>query len=57
VSDADWTVYEEQRRRFEPFGEDEAERILRLDTDGELHNLSFTVESALRQRIASATIG
>lgn len=51
VSDADGAIYLEQRRRFEPFGADEADHCLRLDTDREIPDLAWAVESALRKRI------
>jgi aminoglycoside phosphotransferase family enzyme/predicted kinase len=47
-SDADWDVYLEQRRRFEPFGSDEDADRLVLDTSGTVGGTAAQVEGALR---------
>jgi len=52
-SDADWSVYLEQRRRFEPFGTDERARSLVLDTSAPLAEATRAIEGALRQRLAT----
>jgi aminoglycoside phosphotransferase family enzyme/predicted kinase len=50
LSDADWAVYLEQRRRYEPFAPDEESQRLVLDTDGDLGPLVTAVEAELRRR-------
>jgi hypothetical protein len=54
-SDADWTVYLEQRRRCEPIGADEAEGHVRLDTAAPVSAVVATVEQVLRQRFEGTT--
>lgn len=50
ASDADWTIYQQQRARHEAFAPDEgAERIV-VDTRRPLEQLTADIESALRAR-------
>ena len=48
LSDADWRIYLEQRKRFEPIADDEANH-LRLDTAVAPQQSTRVVEAALRQ--------
>ncbi len=49
-SDADWAVYLEQRRRFEPFGpEEDADRLI-VDTAASTEELTATIEMELVKR-------
>lgn len=50
-SDADWSVYVEQRRRYEAIRPDEAEGHVPLDTAAPLGAVVATVEQVLRQRL------
>lgn len=50
-SDADWNVYIEQRRQFEPVGSDESEGHLVLDTTAPLPEATSTVERGLRCQV------
>jgi len=52
-SDADWSVYLEQQRHFEPIAPDEAEGPCRLDTAAPLDAVVTMVERVLRQRLAA----
>jgi len=57
-SDADWSVYLEQRRGYEPIAPDEFEGHFRLDTAGPLNAVVADVERILRQRfVATPTVG
>jgi len=47
-SDADWNVYLEQRRRYEPFGADEHGDQLVLDTTAPASDATALIERALR---------
>jgi len=49
ASDADWAVYLEQRGRFEPFDEEDSDRLV-LDTEASLESLVAKVEETLRER-------
>jgi hypothetical protein len=49
-SDADWHVYLEQRRHFEPVADDERSSHLALDTTKPLTAGTMTIEEALRRR-------
>jgi uncharacterized protein len=49
-SDADWTVYREQRRRFEPIGGDEDGDHLVLNTAAPASELVGVIEAALVKR-------
>ena len=49
-SDADWTVYLEQRRRFEAIDADEQAHHIVLDTAGAAGELSVTIEMDLMRR-------
>lgn len=50
-SDADWSVYREQRRRFEPIRADEGIDHLPLDTAAPLPEITSALEQALRLRL------
>jgi aminoglycoside phosphotransferase family enzyme/predicted kinase len=57
-SDADWAVYLEQQRRFEPIAPDEAEGHFRLDATGPLNRAVLTAEQILRHALpAIAALG
>src|SRR5262249_59324109 len=47
-SDADWSIYVEQRRRYESFGADEHADHLVLDTTAAIPDVVATIEAALR---------
>jgi len=49
-SDADWAVYREQRRRFEPFAPEERADVVTLDTAGGTDAAVRRVEAAVRRR-------
>jgi uncharacterized protein len=49
-SDADWSIYLEQRRRFEPFAADEESEHLTVDTAQSVDNLIAAIEPALRRK-------
>lgn len=51
-SDADWSVYLEQRRRYEPIAPDEAAGHFRLDTAVPLRAVVANAEGILRQCLA-----
>jgi aminoglycoside phosphotransferase family enzyme/predicted kinase len=55
-SDADWSIYLEQRRCYEAFGADEAADHLVLDTTAPTADLNATIEAELRRR-ATPTLG
>lgn len=52
-SDADWNIYLEQRRQFEPIGPDEAAGHFTLDTAASLSAVVGDVERILRQCLAA----
>jgi aminoglycoside phosphotransferase family enzyme/predicted kinase len=47
-SDADWAVYREQRLRYEPYGKQEADPHLRIDTAQPIGTIVETIVSALQ---------
>lgn len=51
-SDADWNVYLEQRRHFEPIGADEESGHVVLDTARAAEELTATIETELVKRIS-----
>lgn len=48
VSDADWTIYRQQQRVYEPFAADERADLLRVDTSAPQAELLGAIEQRLR---------
>lgn len=49
-SDADWQIYLRQKTTYEPFGADEREELLRIDTSKPLGEILAELERRLRRR-------
>jgi uncharacterized protein len=53
-SDADWAVYREQRRRFEPFAPEEQDNLLTVDSASGIAPAVRRVEAAVRGRVRTS---